>query len=168
MKAQHHILLPAVIILLMTANGCGSSKNGLAQQEPEYTVERAELTGYGVGVSADENTARGMAMTAALGDLSTKLQAEVRTASSNYQKQTGTANKTLFESLTESVSQNRLHGVTYKGDKSAHSYKNGRYTYRIEARLNQTIFRQNVERILDEMNATADERAAFKKEMFGD
>ena len=114
------------------------------------------------------HTARGIAMTTALGDLSTKLQAEVRTASSNYLKQTGTANKALFESLTESVSQNRLQGVTYKGDKSAHSYKNGRYTYRIEARLSQTIFRQNVERILDETDATADERAAFKREMFGE
>jgi hypothetical protein len=126
------------------------------------------FTGYGVGVSADENTARGIAMTAALGDLSTKLQAEVRTASSNYQRQTGNANSTLFESLTESVSRNRLQGVAYKGDRSAQSYRNGRYTYRIEARLSQTVFRQNVERILDEMDATADERAAFKREMFGE
>ena len=160
--------MPAVIILLMAASGCGSSKKGLAQQEPEFTVEQVDLTGYGVGVSADENTARGIAMTTALGDLSTKLQAEVRTASSNYLKQTGTANKALFESLTEFISQNRLQGVTYKGDKSAHSFKNGRYTYRIEARLSQTIFRQNVERILDETDATADERAAFKREMFGE
>ena len=160
--------MPAVIILLMAASGCGSSKKGLAQQEPEYTAERVELTGYGVGVSADENTARGIAMTAALGDLSTKLQSEVRTASSNYQKQTGAANKTLFESLTESVSQNRLQGVSYKGDKAADSFRNGKYTYRIEARVSQTILRQNVERILDELDATADERAAFKKEMFGD
>lgn len=160
--------MPAVIILLMAASGCGSSRKGLAQQEPEFTAERVDLTGYGVGVSADENTARGIAMTAALGDLSTKLQTEVRTASSNYQKQTGSANGTLFESLTESVSQNRLQGVTYKGDRSAYSYRNGKYTYRIEARLSQTIFRQNVERILDEMDAAADERAAFKREMFGE
>ena len=93
-------------------------------------------------------------MTAALGDLSTKLQSEVRTASSNYQKQTGAANKTLFESLTESVSQNRLQGVSYKGDKAADSFRNGKYTYRIEARVSQTILRQNVERILDELDAT--------------
>lgn len=168
MKTQRHILMPAVIILLMAASGCGSSRKGLAQQEPEFTAERVDLTGYGVGVSADENTARGIAMTAALGDLSTKLQAEVRTASSNYQKQTGNANSTLFESLTESVSRNRLQGVAYKGDRSAQSYRNGRYTYRIEARLSRTVFRQNVERILDEMDATADERAAFKREMFGE
>lgn len=107
-------------------------------------------------------------MTAALGDLSAKLQAEVRTASSNYQRQTGAGNATLFESLTEAVSRNRLLGVTYKGDRTANSFRNGKYTYRIEARVSQTILRRNVDRILDETEATADERAAFMREMFGD
>ena len=152
---------------MMLIAGCGTSKKVVKTQSAEYTAEEVESYGSGVGTSTDENTARGMAMTAALGDLSTKLQAEVRTASSNYQKQSGTYNKTLYESLTEVVSQNRLQGVTYKGDKKPASRKGGKYEYRIEARINQTLLKKNVEAIFDELDATAEERDAFRKEMFG-
>lgn len=158
-------ILMITICLSMTC--CGSSRKASSTQGTEYIAEEVELYGYGVGTSTDENTARGMAMTAALGDLSTKLQAEVRTASSNYQKQSGTFNKTLYESLTEVVSQNRLQGVTYKGDKKPASRKGGKYEYRIEARINQTLLKKNVEAIFDELDATAEERDAFRKEMFG-
>ena len=157
------LIFPAVF----SFSGCSPLKSITTTQGQDYTAEEVELYGYGVGTSTDENTARGMAMTAALGDLSTKLQAEVRTASSNYQKQSGTFNKTLYESLTEVVSQNRLQGVTYKGDKKPASRKGGKYEYRIDARINQTLLKKNVEAIFDELDATAEERDAFRKEMFG-
>ena len=156
------------LFLCLFLTCCASSKKAAVTQVMEYTAEEVEFYGYGVGTSTDENTARGIAMTAALGDLSTKLQAEVRTASSNYQKQTGSFNKTLFESLTEVVSQNRLQGVTYKGDKKPASHKGGKYEYRIEAHVNQTILKKTVEAIFDELDATQEERNAFRKEMFGD
>lgn len=157
-----------VVIIALLLPACSSSKKATTSQVVEYSAEEIKLYGYGVGTSTDENTARGIAMTAALGDLSTKLQAEVRTASSNYQKQTGSFNKTLFESLTEVVSQNRLQGVTYKGDKKPASHKGGKYEYRIEAHVNQTILKKTVEAIFDELDATQEERNAFRKEMFGD
>jgi len=157
----------AIFAISFLISACSASNKATKMQGTEYTAEKVELYGYGVGTSTDENTARGMAMTAALGDLSTKLQAEVRTASSNYQKQSGTFNKTLYESLTEVVSQNRLQGVTYKGDKKPASRKGGKYEYRIEARINQTLLKKNVEAIFDELDATAEERDAFRKEMFG-
>lgn len=157
----------AIFAISFLISACSASNKATKMQGTEYTAEEVELYGYGVGTSTDENTARGMAMTAALGDLSTKLQAEVRTASSNYQKQSGTFNKTLYESLTEVVSQNRLQGVTYKGDKKPASRKGGKYEYRIEARINQTLLKKNVEAIFDELDATAEERDAFRKEMFG-
>lgn|GEM_PF-3713810 len=157
----------AIFAIAFLISACGTSNKATKMQGTDYTAEEVELYGYGVGTSTDENTARGMAMTAALGDLSTKLQAEVRTASSNYQKQSGTFNKTLYESLTEVVSQNRLQGVTYKGDKKPASRKGGKYEYRIEARINQTLLKKNVEAIFDELDATAEERDAFRKEMFG-
>ena len=157
----------AIFAISFLISACSASNKATKMQGTEYTAEEVELYGYGVGTSTDENIARGMAMTAALGDLSTKLQAEVRTASSNYQKQSGTFNKTLYESLTEVVSQNRLQGVTYKGDKKPASRKGGKYEYRIEARINQTLLKKNVEAIFDELDATAEERDAFRKEMFG-
>ena len=157
-----------VLAVVFTMTACGLSNKVTTTHGMEYTAGEVELYGYGVGTSTDENTARGIAMTAALGDLSTKLQAEVRTASSNYQKQTGSFNKTLFESLTEVVSQNRLQGVTYKGDKKPASHRGGKYEYRIEAHVNQTILKKNVEAIFDELDATQEERNAFRKEMFGD
>ena len=157
----------AIFAISFLISACSASNKATKMQGTEYTAEEVELYGYGVGTSTDENIARGMAMTAALGDLSTKLQAEVRTASSIYQKQSGTFNKTLYESLTEVVSQNRLQGVTYKGDKKPASRKGGKYEYRIEARINQTLLKKNVEAIFDELDATAEERDAFRKEMFG-
>ena len=157
----------AIFAISFLISACIASNKATKMQGTEYTAEEVELYGYGVGTSTDENTARGMAMTAALGDLSTKLQAEVRTASSNYQKQSGTFNKTLYESLTEVVSQNRLQGVTYKGDKKPASRKGGKYEYRIEARINQTLLKKNVEAIFDELDATAEERDVFRKEMLG-
>lgn len=164
MKIKALFTILAILVLFVS---CGSSIRSASTYGAEYSAKEVELYGYGVGTSTDENTARGMAMTAALGDLSTKLQAEVRTASSNYQKQSGTYNKTLYESLTEVVSQNRLQGVTYKGDKKPASRKGGKYEYRIEARINQTLLKKNVEAIFDELDATAEERDAFRKEMFG-
>ncbi len=156
----------AVVIAAMMINSCGSSKKAATVQD--YTVEEVELYGYGVGESANENTARGIAMTAALGDLSIKLGSNVNAARSNYEKQSGTYNKALYESLVDVVSSNRLTGITYKGDRKPDSYKRGVYTYRIEAHVNQVLLRKNVEAILDEMDATAEERNAYRSEMFGD
>ena len=107
-------------------------------------------------------------MTDALGDLSVKMKASVRTASSNYQKQSGTYNKTLFEAITDVVSENRLEGVVYKGDRRPDQYTKGNYVFRVEARVNHTILRKNVESVLDELDATDEERDAFRREMFGD
>ena len=119
-------------------------------------------------MSADENTARGMAMTLSLGDLSVKLQAKVRTAASNYQKQSGDFNKTLYESLTEVVSENRLQGVAFTGDRNPASCKNGQYEYRVTARINQVILKETVGSILDRYSSVEEERDAFRKEMFGE
>ena len=155
----------AIAMLLIAS--CGTSKKAAQTQGMDYTAEEVELYGYGVGKSTDENTARGMAMTSALGDLSQKMQVKVRTASSNYAKQSGTFNKTLYESLTEVVSENRLQGVVYKGDKRPDQYVRGTYVYRVEARVNHTILKKNIESVLDELDATDEERDAFRREMFG-
>lgn len=168
MKDLRIIHLFLTLPVIISISGCAPMRNATTTQGINFTTEEIEIYGYGVGTSTDENTARGIAMTAALGDLSTKLQAEVRTASSNYQKQTGSYNKTLFESLTEVVSQNRLQGVTYKGDRKPASRRGGKYEYRIEARVNQTILKKNVEAVFDELDATAEERNAYRQEMFGD
>ena len=148
-------------IAIMLIASCGTSKETAKTQGMDYTAEEVELYGYGVGKSADENTARGIAMTVALGDLSQKIEANVRTASSNYAKQTGTTNKTLF------YSNNLLQGVVYKGDRIPERYTKGQYVYRVEARINHTIFKKNVENVLDELDATKEERDAFRREMFG-
>lgn len=161
------IAILTIVMVALAAFSCATTKTAQTQSDV-YTVEEVTLYGYGVGKYEDENTARNMAMTAALGDLSVKLQAKVRTASSNYQKQTGTMNKTLFESLTEVVSENQLQGVTFIGDKKASDYTRGKYEYRIEARVNETILKKSVNAILDELDATADERDAYRREMFGD
>ena len=107
-------------------------------------------------------------MTEALGDLSKKMKAAVRTASSNYQKQTGTTNKTLYEAITDVVSENRLVGVAFKGDKKETSRSGGKYEFRVEARVNATILRKSVDAILDELDATDEERNEFRRQMFGD
>lgn len=148
--------------------GCASSKKAAETQGMEYTAEEVELVGYGRGVSTDWNTARGIAVTNALGDLSTKMTNSVRTASSNYQKQSGTFNKTLYEALTEVVSANNLEGVVYKGDKREVSHRGGAFEFRVEARINHTILKKNIENVLDELDATDEERDAFRREMFGD
>ena len=109
-----------------------------------------------------------MAMTVPLGDLSVKLQAKVRTAASNYQKQSGDFNKTLYESLSEVVSENRLQGVAFSGDKAPASCKHGVYEYRVTARINQVILRETVGGILDRYSSVEEERDAFKREMFGE
>ena len=154
-------------IAIMLIASCGTSKETAKTQGMDYTAEEVELYGYGVGKSADENTARGIAMTVALGDLSQKIEASVRTASSNYTKQSGTTNKTLFESITDVYSNNFLQGVTYKGDKVPYQYTRGVYVYRVEAHINHTILRKNVEKVLDELDATSEEREAFRRQMFG-
>ena len=155
-------------IAMMLFVGCATQKKAVETQGVEYTAEEVELVGYGVGKSADESTARRMAMTDALGDLSAKMKAAVRTASSNYQKQSGTYNKTLFEAITDVVSENHLQGVVYKGDRKPDQYTKGQYIFRVEARMNHTILRKNVEGILDELDATDAERDAFRREMFGE
>ena len=156
-------------IAMMLLVGCATQKKAVeTTQGVEYTAEEVELVGYGVGKSADESTARRMAMTDALGDLSGKMKAAVRTASSNYQKQSGTYNKTLFEAITDVVSENHLEGVLYKGDRKPDEYTKGQYVFRVEARVNHTILRRNVEGILDELDATDAERDEFRREMFGE
>ena len=163
------ITLFAIVAAFAMINSCGSSKKAVAAQD--YTVEEVELYGYGVGQSDNENTARGIAMTTALGDLSVKLESTVNAARSNYEKQNGRYNKALYESLVDVVSSNRLAGVTYKGDRkpaSEHGGKEGKYVYRIEAHVSQVLLRKNVDAILDQMDATADERNAYRREMFGE
>ena len=155
-------------IAMMLLAGCASSKKAAETQGVDYTAEEVELVGYGRGESVDWNTARGIAITEALGDLSRKMKAAVRTASSNYQKQTGTANKTLYEAITDVVSENRLMGVTFKGDKREVDRRGGKFEFRVEARVNTTILRKNVDTILDELDATDEERNEFRRQMFGD
>ena len=148
----------AIAISLLA--GCASSKKAAETQGMEYTAEEVELVGYGRGVSTDWNTARGIAVTNALGDLSTKITNSVRTASSNYQKQSGTFNKTLYEALTEVVSANNLEREV--------SHRGGAFEFRVEARINHTILKKNIENVLDELDVTDEERDAFRREMFGD
>ena len=157
-------VLMAIAMMLLV--GCATQKK--AVEGVEYTAEEVELVGYGRGVSTDWNTARGIATTNALGDLSQKMEAKVRTASSNYQKQSGTFNKTLYEAITDVVSQNNLRGVTYKGDKKEVSSRGGKFEFRVEARVNYTLLRKNVESVLDELDATDAERDEFRREMFGE
>ena len=157
-----------VAIAMLLIAGCGTSKKAVETQGAEYTAEEVELVGYGRGVSPDWNTARGIAINAALGDLSQRMEAKVRTASSNYQRQTGNTNKALFEAITDVVSQSTVRGVTYKGDKKESSFRNGKFKFRVEARVNHTILRRNVEGVLDELDATEAERDAFRREMFGE
>ena len=161
-----HLFYISICILLLA--GCAGTKKASKAPVADYTAEEVELYGYGVGKSTDENTARGMAMTVSLGDLSVKLQAKVRTAASNYQKQSGDFNKTLYESLSEVVSENRLQGVAFSGDKAPASRKNGVYEYRVTARINQVILRETVGGILDRYSSVEEERDAFRREMFGD
>jgi hypothetical protein len=155
-------------IAMMLFVGCATQKKAVETQGAEYTAEEVELVGYGRGVSVDWNTARGIATTNALGDLSQKMEAKVRTASSNYQKQSGTYNKTLYEAITDVVSQNNLKGVTYKGDKKEVSSRGGKFEFRVEARVNYTLLRKNVESVLDELDATDAERDEFRRQMFGE
>ena len=157
-----------VAIAMLLIAGCGTSKKAVETQGAEYTAEEVELVGYGRGVSPDWNTARGIAINAALGDLSQRMEAKVRTASSNYQRQTGNTNKALIEAITDVVSQSTVRGVTYKGDKKESSFRNGKFEFRVEARVNHTILRSNVEGVLDELDATEAERDAFRREMFGE
>lgn len=152
------------LIITMFAS-CATSKNVV--NGTDYTAEEVELVGYGRGVSSDWNTARGIAITEALGDISQKMQANVRTASSNYKKQSGTFNKTLYEAITDVVSENRLEGVVYSGDKHECSYGGGKFEFRVEARVNHTILKKNIETVLDELDATDEEREAFRSAMFG-
>lgn len=162
-------LVYLAIAIVMLA-GCASSKKAVEAQTQgaEYTAEEVELVGYGRGESVDWNTARGIAVTNALGDLSMKMKAAVRTASSNYQKQSGTFNKTLYEAITDVVSENHLQGVIFKGDRKEVSKSGGKFEFRVEARVNHTILRRNIEGILDELDATDAERDAFRREMFGE
>jgi hypothetical protein len=97
-----------------------------------------------------------------------KMKSAVRTANSNYQKQSGTYNKALFEAITDVVSENHLQGVLYKGDRKPDQYTRGQYVFRVEARVNHTILRKNVDSVLDELDATDAERDAFRREMFGE
>lgn len=163
---MRQFIFTAICIALLA--GCAGAKKASKAPAADYTAEEVELYGYGVGKSSDENTARGMAMTLSLGDLSVKLQAKVRTAASNYQKQSGDFNKTLYESLTEVVSENRLQGVAFTGDRNPASCKNGLYEYRVTARINQVILKETVGSILDRYSSVEEERDAFRKEMFGE
>ena len=152
-------------IIAVLVSSCAVSNK--TTKSADYVAEEVELVGYGQGESSDWNTAQGIAQTQALKNLSIKLGSAVRTASSNYQKQSGNYNKTLYESLTEVVSEQNLEGVVYKGDSRETFYRNGKYMFRVEARVNHTILRKNIERVLEELDATDEEREAFRREMFG-
>ena len=155
-------------IAMMLFVGCATQKKAVETQGAEYTAEEVELVGYGRGVSVDWNTARGIAQTEALRDLSTKMMSAVRTASSNYQKQSGTYNKTLYEAITDVVSENHLQCVTFKGDKKEVSNRGGKFEFRVEARVNHMLLRKNVDTVLDELDATDAERDEFRRQMFGE
>ena len=73
-----------------------------------------------------------------------------------------------IEAITDVVSQNNLKGVTYKGDKKEVSSRGGKFEFRVEARVNYTLLRKNVESVLDELDATDAERDEFRRQMFGE
>ncbi len=152
---------------MVIAVSCGTSKNTPVSRSVDYTPEEVQIVGYGHGESPDFSTARGIAMTEALGDLSRRLDVMVRTADSNYKNQKDESYKAMFESIVEAVSENRLYNVTYKGDKKPSGSKRNQYVFDVEAKVDMTVFKKNIEAIFDEFEATADERDAFRREMFG-
>ena len=163
---KKYLIIVCYVAAILSLTGCAAGRNATTLSQGDgFEAEEIELYGFGVGRSSDENTARGIAMTNALGDLSVKMQASVRTASSEYKKQTGISNKALYESLIEVVSDNRLEGVVYSGDRRPSSFKNGQYEYRVEARVNHTLLKKKVDSILDELDATDEEREAFRSYM---
>lgn len=155
-------------IATMLFAGCATQKKVTETNGMDYTAEEIELVGYGRGVSTDWNTARSMAKTAAIGELSMQLESRVRTASSNYMKKRENFEKVIYESITEVVSQNNLRGVTFSFSGDSPKYNKREYVVVAEARLNQTIFRKTTDAILDELDATDEERDAFRREMFGE
>ena len=157
---------------MMLFVGCATQKKAVETpngvQGAEYTAEKVELVGVGRGEDADWNLAHSIAITAAIGDLNVKIGNDVRTAISDYARKTGTSTKILYESLTEVVAQNRLVGVTFEGDEKEYSFKGGKFEFRVKAYLSHTYYRKNAESIIDELDATDEQRAAFKAEMFGE
>lgn len=156
-------------VALVVVAGCSAQKQvaNTPQESEKYTVEEVTLQGIGTGESTDENIARGIAKNVALGDLSVKLEARVRTASSNYQKQVGETSKVLYESLVEVVSKNNLQDVVYTGDITPVNVRNGKYKYQVTATVNQTRLMEKMDQVLERLDATDEERDAFREEMFG-
>lgn len=168
-------LLPivAAVVIGIIITSCANTKKAGKTDGAEYTAETVELCGYGHAESPDYEIARKWAQDRALADLSRKMNAAVRTASSDYQRQSGTFNKTLYESLTEVISENILRGVIFTGDRKPTATPNNSrnkncYVFDVEARINHTFYKENIESVLDKLDATAEERDAFKREMFGE
>ena len=160
-------LIFGLVMVLMLA-GCANSKKAANKtQGMEYVAEEVELVGYGYGESTDWGIARGKAMDMALGDLSRKMDAKVRTASSTYQKELGEITKVLYESLTEVISENHLQGVQYKGDRNPVRMRGNKFVFNVEARINHTLFRETAESVLNRLDVTENERDAFRRTMFG-
>ena len=157
-------LVAAVILIGLTGlvSSCAVSR-GQGDDTKEVT-----LYGLGTGKSIDENTARGMAKTAALGDLSQAIRVKVKSASSNYTRQNGGKNTALYESLVDAFTDNILQGVEYRGDRRpVRRNMRGEYIYRVEARVNQTVLKRSVDTVLDNYEMTREQRQAFREEMMG-
>lgn len=152
---------------MMLFVGCATQKKAVETQGAEYTAEEVELVGVGRGEDSNWNVAHGVAVTAALGDLNVKIESEIRTAIWDYAKKTSTNTKVMYESLTDVVAKNRLFGVKFSGDDKEYSHKGGKYEFRVKAKLNHTYYRKNAEAIIDQLDATDEERDAFRREMFG-
>jgi hypothetical protein len=157
-------LVAAVILIGLTGlvSSCAVSR-GQGDDTKEVT-----LYGLGTGKSIDENTAREIAIDVALGSLSKKYESKVKSASSNYTRQSGNKNTTLYESLIDIYTNNILRGVEYKGDRRpVRRNMRGEYIYRVEARVNQTVLKRSVDTVLDNYEMTREQRQAFREEMMG-
>ncbi len=155
----------AVAIAAIMFNSCGSSKKTVETTQ-DY-VEEIEVYGFGIGKDKDEAFAREQAKTMALAELCTKLQANVKTASSNYMRKYGDKSEVLFESLSEVVSENRLVDVKYKGAEKWASRAGGVYEYRIKAYAKATL-KKEVDSILNIFDVAVEDREEFRREMFGE
>jgi hypothetical protein len=63
---------------------------------------------------------------------------------------------------------NILQGVEFKGDRRpVRRNMSGKYIYRVEARVSQTVFKKSVDTVLDNYEMTREQRQAFREEMMG-
>ena len=155
-------LVAAVILIGLTGlvSSCAVSR-GQGDDTKEVT-----LYGLGDGKAFDKNIARGVAKTAALGELSLAVKARVKSVTSNYFNLDNKREKCLYESLADSYTDNTLKGVVFKGDRHpVRRNLRGEYVYSIEARITQEVLKQNLG--IYENYLTREQRQAFREEMMG-